>query len=235
MKENKHSEKTNAKIISNAKIQPNFFENQILDFVTKGLILSLPLVIIIFLISLIFKLILSIISPISNLIITGKEEPGLFIHIITLTILFVFFYIIGTFISSKRGVYYANRIEREYFMRIPLYSTIRELIQQFTGVKDMPFSRVALIDPYNNGVLMTAFISDDYEKKIYTVFVPTAPNPMNGNIYHVPSDKLKFLAVSPETAMRTIVGMGTGASALFFEDEINETEEIPLPPKPTIQ
>lgn len=85
----------------------------------------------------------------------------------------------------------------------------------------MPFSQVVLVDAYNTGVLLTGFITETVSKEIYTVFVPTAPNPMNGNIYHVPASQLRFLDIEPEKAMRSIVGMGTGSTVLFEADEIN--------------
>ncbi len=105
--------------------------------------------------------------------------------------------------------------EDKYLLQIPLYSTLRETIAQFSGLKKMPFSQVVLVDAYNTGVLLTGFVTETVTKGIYTVFVPTAPNPMNGNIYHVPASQLKFLDIEPEKAMRSIVGMGTGSSALF--------------------
>lgn len=79
----------------------------------------------------------------------------------------------------------------------------------------MPFRQVVLVDAYNTGVLLTGFVTETAAEGIYTVFVPTAPNPMNGNIYHVPVSQLRFLDIEPEKAMRSIVGMGTGSSILF--------------------
>jgi uncharacterized membrane protein len=113
-----------------------------------------------------------------------------------------------------------KNFESDYLIQIPLYSTIQEIIGQFTGLKKMPFSQVVLVDAYNTGVLLTGFVTESVSKDIYTVFVPTAPNPMNGNIYHVPVSQLKFLEIEPEKAMRTIVGMGTGSSCLFSENEM---------------
>jgi len=95
---------------------------------------------------------------------------------------------------------------------------VYETVYQFAGVKDLPFSEVVLIDPFNTGTLMTGFVTDKTEMSedgIYTVFVPTAPNPTNGNIYHVKYDAIRFLDIGPQDAMRTIVGMGTGSKALI--------------------
>ncbi len=89
-------------------------------------------------------------------------------------------------------------------------------MRQFFGAKKTPFSQVVLVDVFDNGSLMTGFITDDEIKEdFFTVFVPTGPNPTNGFIFHVKKDKVKYLDTRPEDAMRTIIGMGTGSRILF--------------------
>jgi uncharacterized membrane protein len=48
---------------------------------------------------------------------------------------------------------------------------------------------------------MTGFVTDQVGTDIYTIFIPTAPNPTNGNIYHVPKESLTFLSVDTQVAM----------------------------------
>ena len=109
----------------------------------------------------------------------------------------------------------AITIEDNFLVKAPLYVLVRDTVQQFSGLKKMPFSQVVLVDPYGNGVLLTGFVSEEVTPDLFTIFVPTAPNPLNGNIYHVPKSNLIFLPVSPEVAMRSIVSMGNGSSALL--------------------
>ncbi len=118
------------------------------------------------------------------------------------------------------GQEYFAIFEGEYLRNVPLYGTLKELVQQFSGLKKVPFSQVVLIDPFDSGVLMTGFITEKVSDDIYTIFVPTAPNPTNGNIYHVPKSRLKLISTPAEAAMRTVVGMGTGSTCLFKEREV---------------
>ena len=83
----------------------------------------------------------------------------------------------------------------------------------------MPFKQVVLVDPFDSGVLMTGFVAEEIENGLFTVFVPTAPNPTNGNVYHVPASRLKFLDIKAEKAISTVVGMGTGSSCLFSPND----------------
>ncbi|MBD3629996.1 DUF502 domain-containing protein [Cyclobacterium sp.] len=185
----------------------------------NGLFLILPIIIILFLLSIIFKFVFNLVSPISALLDNGSESPTLIINILALLILIAIIFVIGLILNNGRSKRMFKVFEYRYLLQIPLYSTIQETIAQFTGLKKMPFSQVVLVDAFNTGVLLTGFVTESVSEQIYTIFVPTAPNPMNGNIYHVPVSQLKFLDIEPEKAMRSIVGMGTGSSILFVEKD----------------
>jgi uncharacterized membrane protein len=200
------------KIISEDKFWTKpFFIKTLLN----GLLLVLPTIIILFLLSIIFKFVFNLVAPISALLDKNAESHALFINVLALLILIALIFIIGLIIRHGRSKRLFKIFEYRYLLHIPLYSTLQETIAQFSGLKKMPFSQVVLVDAFNTGVLLTGFVTETVSEGIYTVFVPTAPNPMNGNIYHVPVSQLKFLDIEPEKAMRSIVGMGTGSSILF--------------------
>jgi uncharacterized membrane protein len=71
---------------------------------------------------------------------------------------------------------------------------------------------------------MTGFVTEEVGNDLYTVFVPTAPNPTNGFVFHIPASRLQFVEVKTESAMRTVVGMGTGSSCLFVTEDENKKE-----------
>ena len=197
-----------------------------LNIIINGLIASLPVLILLLLIQVIFNLILSIIAPISYLITPGSLEPHWIYHVISALLLLGLFYLIGTLYNHHSGNRYIKHFEREYLFQIPLYTTVRDLVNQFTQLKKVPFSQVVLIDPYDNGVLMTGFVTDQVSNDIYTIFVPTAPNPTNGNIFHVPLERIKFVKANSDSALRTIVGMGTGSSCLFSPGDAEKLKDI---------
>jgi len=211
----------NERMLSEDKIwTKTFFIKTLLN----GLLLVLPTIIILFLLSLIFKFVFNLVSPISALLDKNAESNAFFINLLALLILITLIFIIGLILRHGRSKRLFNIFEYKYLLHIPLYSTLREIIAQFSGLKKMPFSQVVLVDAYNTGVLLTGFVTEIAAEGIYTVFVPTAPNPMNGNIYHVPVSQLIFLNIEPEKAMRSIVGMGTGSSLLFAAK--NKVQEL---------
>jgi uncharacterized membrane protein len=217
-----------AKIGKNIPLNKFWSKQFFIETLLNGLLLVLPTIIILFLLSLVFKFVFNIVSPISALLDKNADEHKFLINILALLILVAFIFIIGLVLRSARSKKTFKTFEARYLLKIPLYSTLQETIAQFAGLKKMPFSQVVLVDAYDTGVLLTGFITERAAEGMYTVFVPTAPNPMNGNIYHVPVAQLKFLDIEPEKAMRSIVGMGTGSSSLFLakikEEEIDQIE-----------
>jgi len=214
--ENLTSMPNGRKIPTEKKWSRSFFFRTLLN----GLFLVLPTIIILILLSVIFKFVFNIIAPISALLDQNSETHTFITNLVALMILISLIFLIGFIMSDFRNKRSFKRFEDTYLLRIPLYSTLRGTVDKFSGMKKMPFSQVVLVDAYNTGVLLTGFITETVSKDIYTVFVPTAPNPMNGNIYHVPASQLRFLDIEPEKAMRSIVGMGTGSSELFAAKEI---------------
>jgi uncharacterized membrane protein len=69
---------------------------------------------------------------------------------------------------------------------------------------------------------MTGFVTDENEK-MYTVFTPTAPNPTNGFVFHVPKDKVIHVDARAEEAIRTVVALGVGSLVMIEKGTQNNT------------
>ena len=192
-----------------------WYHNTLLQLTTRGFLVSLPMIIFLALTYLFFGVLFGVLNPLSEFLSPNAEQIPWIVHLLSFLLIISVFSILGFFISKERGRQRFTRFEDGYLAQIPIYSTIRDTVKQFTGLSEMPFSQVVLVDPFGTGVMLTGFITERISPDMYTIFVPTAPNPTNGNIYHVPHSKLVFLNVRPDEALRTIVGMGTGSSYLF--------------------
>ena len=106
--------------------------------------------------------------------------------------------------------------------RVPLinkvYSTLRQIAEIFLGSRaDAAFRRVALVEYGSPGTHMVGFVtstaaSEAQEKlggKLCHVFVPSAVNPTTGFLLVVPEEKVRYLEMTPEQAMRMIVSAGS--------------------------
>ncbi len=184
-----------------------------------GFIVLLPLAIFALLAKSLIGVINKMLKPIALLIHStlDVELPPLFYNIIAFLLVISLFFFLGLFVRTRIGKSIFDGFERQYLSKLPFYSAIKKTVQQFSGIKKMPFSEVVLVDAYGSGMLMTGFITDsDRASGHYTVFVPTAPNPTNGFIFHAQEHQIIHTPhIKTEDAMRTIIGMGVGSEKVF--------------------
>ena len=180
-----------------------------------GIIVVLPLAIFIYLIKWLTEMICGMIDPLSNLIADGLRiaDYGADIMVVSLVVLAVF--LLGMAVKTKSGAFMHQFVEARILKSAPGYSIIRESIVQIMGNERPAFSQVALVDIFNNDTLMTAFITDMHPNGHYSVFVPTGPNPMSGNIYHLDQEHVQLVNTPVSEAMRSIISCGAGSAGMF--------------------
>ncbi|MGC9455894.1 MAG: DUF502 domain-containing protein [Halothiobacillaceae bacterium] len=104
--------------------------------------------------------------------------------------------------------------------RIPLvssiYSAVKQVIETFVSEDSRSFRKVLLIEYPRKGLWSLAFLSGEpigeiqerTQRKVLTVFVPTAPNPTSGFVIMVPEDEVIELDMSVEEGFRMVVSLG---------------------------
>ncbi len=180
-----------------------------------GLVVVLPLTLFIFIIRLLFNFIIGLVSPVSNLLGFSESINKWLINLIVLAAILVLFFLIGLVVRTEMGKKFFSRLEEQWLAPLPFYSVLRETVQHLFSKDKMPFSKVALVDPFGSGMLMTGFVTDELPNGYFTVFVPTAPNPTNGFIFHVKPEQIHFVDVRSEEAMRSVISLGIGSAGLF--------------------
>jgi len=58
---------------------------------------------------------------------------------------------------------------------------------------------------------MLGFVAASHNDELFTLFVPTGPNPTNGFIFIVKKEQIEWIDIKTEEAMRIIIGVGTGS------------------------
>lgn len=199
-----------------------FFKRLRRFFITTvigGVVVILPITIFLALVRFIFTITTRMLTPISNLLDVPTDLRKWLLDLIAFGIVITLFFLIGLLVRTEFGRSFFASIERNWLSQLPLYDTVRNTVQQFTGQKKMPFSQVVLVDIFGTPTRMTGFVTAELGDNRYTVFVPTGPNPTNGFIFHVTEEQVEFLDIRPEEAMRTIIGVGTGSEVLFQKKE----------------
>lgn len=201
--------------------KPKSLGEFLLTTLLGGLLVLLPITIFIFLVQFVFRIIAKVIKPIT-LIFSSVEMATFIADILAFVIVVAFCFAVGLLFRTRSGNTIIRYFNTQYLSKLPFYSTIQEIVQQLFGKKESSFSQVVLVDVFDT--LMTGFVTDEHPNDIYTVFVPTAPNPTNGFVFHVKKEKLIFTTVKPEDAMRTVIGVGTGSSVLFAKETEMEAQ-----------
>lgn len=183
-----------------------------------GLVVVLPIAILIFLFKWLFGLVTTIIKPLTNIImkITVQSRiQELLADITAISVIILACFTVGVFVRTKVGTYLYHNIENRILRAAPGYSLIKETVMSFLGSKKTPFSKVALVQIFAQGTLVSAFITDEHADGSYTVFVPTAPNPTSGYVIHVEGQYVHPINVPVEDAMRSIISCGAGSRSII--------------------
>lgn len=178
-----------------------------------GLVVILPLAIFAILAKWVITFFDGIIDPLASLFPERWNE--FLIKLLAFGIITVFCFAIGLMVRTQFGNSIVSWLEQQILYRLPLYSTIKETVQQFFGKEKSAFSKVVLIEPFANGVQMLGFVTDETEEGMMTVFSPTAPNPTNGYVFVVHRDAVELLDVKAEVAMKNILSLGAGMGKMI--------------------
>jgi len=178
-----------------------------------GLVVILPIAIFIFFVNFLIGFVNNLLQPIAGIISRIFDDwSGIVAQIISFVVVVLFCFMVGIFIRTRIGNNIFSYIEKQWLLKLPLYGTIKETIKQFFGNEKTPFTKVVLVDIFNNGTRMTGFVTDELPNGKLTIFVPTGPNPTNGFIFHVDEEQVEYLDTNTEDAMRSIIGVGVGSA-----------------------
>lgn len=193
------------------------FKNFIRMTILGGFFVILPFILFIYFCIWIIEGLIFVFEPLSKVY---EDLTGLDIflcHLLSFsTFIFICFFI-GVFVKTQFGLYIHYYFEL-LLKKIPGYSIVNDILNQFFGKDKKSFRKVLLIDRLNNNVYETAFLTDEYilnGETYYSVFIPTGPNPTSGFIVHITKDKIIAESTKIDKAMKSIVACGSGSSNIW--------------------
>lgn len=178
-----------------------------------GFIALLPLALLILVIGWLYGIIARIIFPIAQF----YGTPGFITNILAITTFIIVIFLIGLTVRTGPGKWFSERLDKYILARLPGYTSIKEIIKPL-GSKgyQKSFKSVALVNLYENSVLVTGFVTDKSTKKGYTtVFIPTGPNPTSGQIVHLKNKFVHYVDVPIEKVIKSVIAVGSGSSKLL--------------------
>lgn len=106
------------------------------------------------------------------------------------------------------------------FSRIPLirpvYSGIKKLVDAFSFQDKVSFTKIVRVEFPRPGIYSLGFLANqvdaniapDTNKKYFSIFIPTTPNPTSGFLIIAPEDQITILEISRQEAMAMIISGG---------------------------
>jgi uncharacterized membrane protein len=141
------------------------------------------------------------------------REIGWNIPFLGVLIAVLLIYLLGLVVSSLVGKWCINRIDA-ILSRLPLLSELYQAWKHISvtpGGREGMFSRVVLV-PADGGIGSTIGFSSGEALEgapgTCCVFIPAAPNPMNGRLIFVPLADCTMLQTSAEEAFKWILSGG---------------------------
>ncbi|MDQ7816597.1 MAG: DUF502 domain-containing protein [Melioribacteraceae bacterium] len=190
-----------------------------------GFLVVLPIIVLIFVLNWFYEFLLDNIRPVTNLLIQTARVSEVIAAVIAVIIMLLLFFLVGLLVQTRFGKFFFEIFEERVLKRVPIYRIIKETVIQLFGGEKMIFKGVALVRPFQNDTLITAFITDESPNGYITVFVPSSPAPTGGYIYHIKKEYVTKIDFPVEQAMRTVLSLGAGSKDFIAKMKQLEIKE----------
>lgn len=173
-----------------------------LSYILKGLIALLPIIILVWLLSIVYDITYALTSQVFFL-------TGNLISTITICVLMlVFLLVIGYIVDKNKEVILLKLMEiliGKIPIISPIYSTLKEAINLFSGKKTDNYLGVVWVSL--NDYKIMGFVTKELEDS-YWIFVPTTPNPTSGFLLNAKKDSVEKCDLSVADGFKRLVSLG---------------------------
>jgi len=193
---------------------PYRLRRHLLTKILSGLLIVIPFFIAYFVLVIVFRMILSIVSPILH-IGSYSGMPESIVTILSIIILVIIVYLLGVLATYSFGRKMVKLTET-LLLKIPLLKTIfsasKTAISALSLNREASFHSVVFIEFPKEGYwafgFVTGVILDKSGEEYFKVFMPTTPNPTTGFFMIVKQKDVIQTDISVEDALQSILTGG---------------------------
>ena len=132
--------------------------------------------------------------------------------LISLLLVLLVCFIVGVAVRTRTGRLVRERMEVQFFERLPGYGLFRSLTQRLAGDSDENAWQPALVEIED--ALVPGFIIEEVDEKQLAVFVPSVPTPLAGAVYILARERVHVLDVPFSEAIKAVSRWGSGSKGL---------------------
>jgi len=198
-----------------------------------GILIVVPLAIAVWLLWWLFSSVDNLLQPAINAIF-GREIPGL-----GFAIFLVLTYIIGVIASNYLGRK-AIRYTESMLTRVPVFKQIyigaKQVVEGLSGagMNKAAFREVVFVEFPRDGMTTLAFITNEITdksgKKLYAIYIPTAPVPTSGYFEMVTEDKITHTDIPVDEGIKIVISSG-----MILPSEVTTGKQPLKAPRPIIE
>ena len=183
-----------------------------------GITIMLPLAIIAFFFNWLMETLNNWISPFAHVL--DRFHLPIFITDLCVIILVIMLCAaLGHLVRTRMGSWVYIKIENAILRELPGYRILKDMTQMVLGKDSSPFrGEVARVWLYGREIptWTIALITSRHADGSYSAFVPTAPSPASGVVYHLSEDQVEIHSdITIDQAFKIIIACGAGSSKLF--------------------
>ena len=188
----------------------SFFKTTIIG----GLVVIVPLAIIAFVVGDAVTSLITIMKPLTQDYPFGAFANAVIALVFVAGIIIAVCFIAGVLLSTLWGRAAKSWLEKTLFERIPMYTTLRGLTQQFAGIEGADFP-VVEIDLYNTDNRVLGVLIDTLPDARRVVYVPSSPVVTVGQLHILPQARVTETELSMSETIGCLSQMGVDANKLY--------------------
>ncbi len=182
-----------------------------------GLVVWLPIVVTVF----VLRFIVNLLDQTIALLPTAYQPETLFgIHLPGLGVIFsllslIITGIVATNFFGQRIVNFGELILAKIPFVSPIYKASKQIIQAIFATNSQAFRQVVLVEYPRKDIWSLGFLTHSEttsfveNQPLFTVFIPTTPNPTSGFLLLVDKNDIKPSTMSVDEALKFIISLGT--------------------------
>jgi uncharacterized membrane protein len=178
-----------------------------------GLLFLIPLIILIIVLGKAFNLMGALAAPIAKLIpltsIGGLAIAEMISVVFIISICFLF----GLAAKTKIAHSFRNAVESKILLKIPIYSFIKHITDNISGIKNKENLRSVLVEFDDNAQIGFEIERTNDDRAI--IYLPGTPNPWSGTVVIVQAERVKSLDINFNKIIKTFSSFGYGINNLL--------------------
>jgi len=194
-----------------------------------GLIALAPLAAIAFILWTVFSVLVDVSQALKDVLPFNPWLNTLIVTVSAVVLLLVLSFALGLVLRTVVGGAIRDRIDKLLGKAVPIYRMVQSIAERMAGMKGTEFAPVE-IDLYSNDTRTLGVLTDTLPDNRYAVFVPMVPAATVGQLFIVPSHRVKILKVEMGDAMAAITQFGVGTAKIYGRSAVAPEEAVELEP-----